>query len=810
MKEIRSLTVSMELIERLRPLICCADTDEICKDDGFCGTDQGEWPHVQNGIAKTRLTYPQDENKPSVPDVPGFCADYLSWYSRTNCGALAKDIARSIPSPGKCPTSADAKEYMDRIVSQVPRYKRRAIEAVLKEHFDEVVNPAQQQCEMYEKNAYSLSAMLAERCGIMYDTDEDGNLKLNEDRADGLMNIAGFCRQVEAAEAERVNWKTFGGGGAAAAGGVGLAYYLSKILKAVKGVRDIDENTAGAARGLKRFFSYSLPNLGRSIKYALSFKWLRGEKPPDDIPDPTAKPADVEQSQQRIEIHLHQNGKIVQPGEPGAEHVEGDGLEGVPPSPDVVMAQFANLLNSRRYSREGEIFAGLSDAAQRYMAHNIVDAWNMEPSSTKQLFLKDDSRLLHGKMPIGYLFKYSRKYLTPEMIPIIEVSAEDWSKTGQLQSELLRELATKDALRPNIDDVYRQLIYDDRYSRADSAVQEYLARKAIALWEAMLQGERKRFMSESDKPYGGALPTGFVRFFRKKMIGNTREIKDHAVVFLQILNEVPELAGISFSIVDRRVGLLLRAWGMLSQGVRSAFWIQDGFKRLPHGQSELPSTFIEHMSPALKIGVVPRQTILPTDEPWKPEDSPPFSYRGFDLRELMSRVVELEERAAYYPTLLGQRARSIVDAWVSLAPSVRVRFVDDGTGDADSEADFLTKAGIPESFMRMWHAASPGIGLGSREADIDRDGATATAPGEIGVDSKGEGKEGRRRFGGVASSAKSSGEEADEAARTHAAKAEALIDGAKVMTGGETAASSSSAAVSAPPAVSGKVVSSGK
>lgn len=801
MKEIRSLTVSMELIERLRPLICCSDTEEICRDDGFCGSSQEEWPLVPNGVAKTRLTYPEDEKKPSIPDVQSFCSDYLSWYAKTNCGALAKDIARSINAQGSCPASAEAKEYMNRIARRVPRQERDGVERLLKEQQAKVIDPMRQQCEAYEKNAYSLQVMLSERCGIMYDKDEDGNLRLNGDRADGLGDIAAFCQQVEFAEAEKISWKSFGGGGAATAGGFGLLYYASKILKALKGVKDIDESTVGAARGLKRFFSFSLPNLGRSLGYAFSLKWLRGEKPPPEIPDPTA-PAQAADAKQKIEIHLHQNGQVSSaaeaPNGPLADGAAAFVADDVSPSPDVVVAQFANLLQSKRYSKDGERFAGLSENAQRYLASDIIDKWNHEATAIRQLFIKDDSRPLYGKIPIGYLLKFSRRYLKPEMLPLIEVSAKDWAKTGQLKSSPLPDSADAGNFSPTIDDVYRQLIYDDRYARASSSVQEYLARKAIAQWEEFPRPDRNRFISEKDRPDDGALPRGFIRFFRKKMLGQPKELELQAATFLQILHEVPELAGISFSIIDRRATLLINAWGVLSDAVQEAFWIQDGFMRLPHEAGELPSTFLQHMGPALKVGVLPRQTILPTNEPWKPEDSPPFSYRSFDLRAVMSAIVSIDENAAYYPTLLGQRARSMVDAWVGLAPGIRSRFADKRSGDLQAELSSPSETHIPGNFIALWYSASPGIGFGSREAEADREETYSTAPGAIGKDSEVATSK-AKKLGGIIKSGEASNADDEKSKTAHgmdAEKVDILISGAGAMTAGQT----STAAVPIAPA----------
>ena len=82
------------------------------------------------------------------------------------------------------------------------------------------------------------------------------------------------------------------------------------------------------------------------------------------------------------------------------------------------------------------------------------------------------------------------------------------------------------------------------------------------------------------------------------MIAHPRGLEHHATVFLQILSGVPELAGVSFQIIDRRTKLLVNAWRGLSDAVRGAFELQDGASRLPHDPKGIPATFIQHLRPA--------------------------------------------------------------------------------------------------------------------------------------------------------------------------------------------------------------------
>ena len=730
MKEIRSLTVSRELVERLRTLMCCSGSQESCRDDGFCGSDAGSWPVVPNGTPKTRMTYPEDDEKPSIPDVEGFCDAYMTWYTQSNCGALAKEIAQGLAVGGRCAVDADVEDFTARILKNVPRKNRADVEALLKQQYMWVVGPAVQQCLTYEERIRSLEQLLGERCEILYDRDEFDVMRFNEDRAEALGDIAGFCQQVQIDDNSGFNWKKYGGGSAVTAAGVGALYYLGKTLRGLyrflRGVKEIDESTAGAARGLKRFFSYSLPNLGRSIAYVLSGGWMHGKKPPRDLPDPTAtKPATTT-------------------GTSNGAAVTAD------PRVDVVVVQLRNLTQSKRYAKEGERFVSLSEPAQRSLAATVIDQWNRETEEKQKLYLEDDARPLAGKIPIGYLIKFAKRYLKPEMLPLIEASAGQSAPMGILPASLAADAAAPSPVQPTVDGVYRQLVHDDRYNRAGPAVQEYLARQAIAKWEELAPDAKASFRPE-ETPFDGALPQHFIRFFRKKMIAHPRGLEQHATVFLQILSGVPELAGVSFQIIDRRTKLLVNAWRGLSDAVRGAFELQDGASRLPHDPKGIPATFIQHLRPALKVGVLPRDTLLPADQPWEPEDSAPFPHMGFDLRMVMSELVRRDAQAAYYPVQLGRRARSIVEAWVALTPAIRARFMEQAVPGEIPPPLLIAQAWIPESYISLWYMVSPGIGLTSREPDADRETTPATARAVMGREDDDEGS-GSTPKGGAAGS----------------------------------------------------------
>ena len=721
MKEIQSLTVSKELVERLRTLMCCSGSQESCRDDGFCGSEPQSWPVIPNGTIKTRMTYPEDEAKPSIPDVPGFCDAYIQWYTQSNCGALAKEIAQGLAVGGRCPVDADVRDFTERILKSVPRRNRTDVEMLLRQQYASVVEPAQQQCLAYEGRIHALEQTLAERCEILYDKDADNIMRFNEDRAEALGDIAGFCQQVQIDDGGGITWKKIGGGGAAV-GGVGLAIFsLKKLIGLLRGVKEIDESTAGAARGIRRFFSYSLPSLGRAITYALSFGWLRGKKPPPELKDPTEpKAASAAAAPERADLET---------------------VEIVTPHADVVLEQFRSLVESTTMATEGRRFVGLPESAQRYLATAIIDKWNRETEEKRRFFIKDDSRLVFGKIPIGYLRQYARQYLKPEMLPIIRTAAEKWAQTGEITAKLPADASPVLKIRPTVDGVYRQLIHDSSYDSVGTAAQEYLARQAIARWED-LTAEAKASFHPEETPAEDALPKHFIRFFRKRMIPNQKgaeprkavlfRFEQHAVVFLQILNGIPELAGAPFSILDRRTTLLVKAWMDLPEAVRKAFELQDGATRLPRNPKELPASFIQHLRPALEVGVLPRDTLLPTSEPWEPEDSAPFPYLEFDLRMVMSALVHRDEQAAFYPTQLGKRARSIVEAWVALAPAIRTRFMEQALAGEFPPPQLIRATWIPESYISLWYMVSPGIGITSRDPDADHEATPATARAVMG------------------------------------------------------------------------------
>ena len=152
MTESRSLTVDKGLIERLQPRICCSESMATCRDDEFCASRPEEWQGVsmwsfiqsliegkkETAPPKVRLLYPEDDDVPSLPGPVEFCSAYMSWYTRTGCGALAKEIANSLEGVNHCLLSSNFDDVINRVLKKVPRRQRRRVERALRESLTKV------------------------------------------------------------------------------------------------------------------------------------------------------------------------------------------------------------------------------------------------------------------------------------------------------------------------------------------------------------------------------------------------------------------------------------------------------------------------------------------------------------------------------------------------------------------------------------------------------------------------------------------------------------------------------------------------
>ena len=283
MTESRSLTVDKGLIERLQPRICCSESMATCRDDEFCASRPEEWQGVsmwsfiqsliegkkETAPPKVRLLYPEDDDVPSLPGPVEFCSAYMSWYTRTGCGALAKEIANSLEGVNHCLLSSNFDDVINRVLKKVPRRQRRRVERALRESLTKYVEPYISQCDRMSLDVQAIQEAMLESCAIMYDETDSGST-FNPERADDLHNIATFCQGIQEAEQKRFHWKTFFTGGGIAAG-LGFVAWLA--LKIIKGLFKADTklyqaNTVfdSATYWAKRLFVVSLPNFFKVMK----------------------------------------------------------------------------------------------------------------------------------------------------------------------------------------------------------------------------------------------------------------------------------------------------------------------------------------------------------------------------------------------------------------------------------------------------------------------------------------------------------------------------------------------------------------
>lgn len=726
MSDVRSLTVNRPLVERLQPAICCSGTQETCRDDDFCSSNASTWPRLNNGNERTRLTYPADSEKPSIPGVPSFCNAYLDWYTKTNCGPLAKDIAMGMASPGHCTASVNPQAYIDRILKQVAPENRPLLEPILTEEMKGYALPASQSCLEQERIVAKLRQTLENRCFILYD-DAPGGKRFNPDRAEDLNNLAEFCQAVGTSEQRRPHWKDFFKGGGAVAGVLGVLYALylggKAIIRISRGVSDAERALNYGSKGLKNFFGVTLQNFGRSMKYIFGFGWLRGKAPPPDVVAPPPEVLGGPPAGAADGV-----GGSPPPDPAGAHPAE---RPEVIPHPDVVRAQFANLSGSEHHSKEGTRFQLLSDLAQRYLSHHIIDLWEKETPERQRFFIGDDSRLTEAKLPIGFLLQEARRLLAEDMLPVIEASARAWEGRIRAGAPVRRFQLLALTVEPSLDEVQHQLITDPRYSRLGLEGRKYIARKIIAKWESLGDEERFSFTSPQDRLDSSALPLSFIRFFRKKELHDLRAIEHQGRAFMQLLRDAPELSPSPFPLIDARARGLRSAWGMLPTSIQGAFAALDPQEGRTSTPLAFPHAFVGHMRRTLWRGASPRPALPPAPEPWNIDDAEQHFIEGYDLREVMEAIALLNGPLRYYPAFLKSRAQTILDGWLDLNEGLRALFLQHEIVDGGADATSLSsmEPHVPALYVRLWHEMASGVGTAPRHAlDIPADGPEEALP----------------------------------------------------------------------------------
>lgn len=737
MTEPQSLTIDRALIERLQPRICCSQSQATCRDDEFCSSIASEWETVENGAEKVRLQYPEESERPGIPATAEFCGAYMSWYTETGCGALAKEIADRFHSLPACPTAADVDALVKKVRRFTYRSRRNQVEEMIRRGAEEFLEPHRQQCIDRQAQIAAIEETMQRRCDIMYDASAGGGPIFNTERAEDLNTIAQFCTGVQEAEQRRFSWRTFAGGGGAVGGAWLLTKFVKMLLNAGKYISWAGTGLDTINKGTRHLFHVSLPNFARTMKYYFSFGPSRGIPPPKLITD-----EDVEEEAKAAEAAKKGKGVAEENGSgtPAQRRVTSEyraatGETAIEPHPAVIRTQLANLTGSERYAEEGALFANTDDITQSYLIDLATREWYDVDLEEQVRLVAKDSRYTDGKIPIDFLLSFVRRYLNHKMMPVVEASAKVWGERGAQITGPREGVAAPEEFRPRLVEIRRQLMHDVKFSRAPSYTQDYAAKLALLHWQQLNRDEQEWLIDRRDQPDMGVLPQQYIRAFRKRAFREMETIEQLAIIVGQLERKVPTLAKMPFEIRNARARLLLRTWRRTPVEIRSALEALDDEVRAQSHHWLLSPSFLRIMEPLLAIGVRPRNALHRANEAWRYEIAPELRYRSIDLNWVMGTIVTVNEELAFYPDILEQRARKAVDGWQTLPDELRAPFL--ATSPSEQAAD-----GIPQGYIALFAHAAAGIDPRS----IAAEGEEGTEEG-IPTD---DGEDGRRGGGGAA------------------------------------------------------------
>jgi hypothetical protein len=732
MSDLQPLVVEKDLVERLLPLICCSESKSTCIDNTFCSSKPESWPVIFNGKAMVRLEYP--ETKKSLPGVSGFGDAYMKWYGDSGCGGLAGDISDMLFTPSLYTLlfDADTGIFGPALAQSLDDAKKAG------------APPVGTDSNEAKRRLKKIQTALITQCSILFD-DVDGQPKFVPSRPEDLQALSAFFMHVH-----NINKGGDGGGsgwggviiGGGALGIIGAAIYIGyKVVKFIRmsknGLQDAGLIIKGFAdaieiisRATKKLFGVALPNLGRTIKYIVTFGWLRGKKPPEDIkeaplvnapaqPAATAPPAQA----------------------PSLEAVQ---LQDVKPHPDVVLAQLSSLVGSEHHPHEGERFRVLSDTAKVYLANLAIQRWAGEAAMKKAAYIVDDDRLTEGKLPVAFLFKFARQYLRNDSsVDIIESSARVWEVQQRSPQAQRTEPARSSEFHPTPIDVKRQLSSDEGFAKLSRETQDYAAMLAIAVWDHMDLNLKDGFVRVSDRPEYGALPQDFIRMFRKQDLRNKGAIVARAAIYAEMTRRFDYTAEYPFGIVDARIRQVINAWKALPASVRHAFK-ELPFEPSPDYDGPVALGFLEYLFKVISISTIPRLPVQLSAEPWSEVAAPAMNYQAYDVVKEMEAIAHITPKMRHYPELLRLRAKAAIDAWIILDPKVRGEFtMADFTQEMKKPAREPSGETLPLLFTHFIHNFSAGICThprlsgggkltGKPEEGTSADAADAAAPARQG------------------------------------------------------------------------------
>lgn len=750
MPEPKSLTTEKSLVVQLQPLICCSESQLTCMDNEFCSSSPADWPTIENGKTMVKMSYPEGENNETLQGIEGFCDAYIDWNMRTGCAGIAADMVKELSVKPRQPGMFSK--------------SKGGLFALFMSDADK--NQCTAQLSDAEGRLARSREIVAEKCGVMFN-EKNGQFEFDRRKAGDLKNIADLCLAANSdKESSGTGLWDFIKGGGVVSGIIFALWIFRKLVRisrtgmgamgdAAYITQGVSEMLRPVTRSLRHLFGVDVPNFLRAAGYIVTFGWLRGKKLPAEIPIP-AEPAVDPPIAAAANSETGMPNSTATPAEqpataneaaatprpsPPAAHAESD-AETPPaaaamhqPHPDVVLVQLEALAEMESYRREGKNFLALSSAARAYVADLAVTRWNAEPAGTKQIYTDEDTRLTEGKLPRQYLMRFAKQFLrSGSSLSILEASARRWSENGGHRIVEDRGGPVNPAdFAPRPVDVKRQMIPISDFAHATPEAQDYVVRMAISEWNMTSRETQADFISDSDTPEMGTLPTKFIRFFRRNSFRSMKEIETRARMFAIIETQVPEMIGRPFYYVDMRIQQIARAWSYLPNPIQHEFrQLASDLKDRRRGS--LPFVFAEYMMKAISIGTIARLPTNISSVPWKYEDSTPIPYQDYDVRNVMQNLSTLNKMFPHYPELLRSRATSVIDAWILLPQKIRDEFalIDDSKASQAAPIMGPVEENIPMSFVEFMHKSNTGIGTDGRKGIKGTRGGSSDGEDEFG------------------------------------------------------------------------------
>ncbi len=743
-----SLTIGKDFLERLKPIICCSESLQSCRDDEFCASNPADWPVISNGhdTEMTRLVYPGSDEKPSVPGITALSDAYLSWYSTSGCGTLASDIADLLPHAECHLHEVDAEKIIAQSLPLTARKRYRTAMKAFSKNISTSIEPMQSHCQNLEQNILAVHQSMQHSCNIMYECDEANTCTFDRKRAQDLADLSLLCEKVKEEEKKKYPWWSFGTGGGFGFGLGLIVWIIVKVIKAIstagnharaagRGAENFDQGISTFSRATRNFFGRTLPSLGRTLKYVFTLGWLRGQQPPKDpeleeAAQNAALPTTNPSSSTTILIRPGRSSSDTQMAafRPTDEDIHNT-LASINPRANVAFKQLAKLIHSDRYERRGERFIALPHLVQRYMSFFAVEQWKKQAPLDQYVMVIDDERPTEGKLPFGFIERFSEKYLKNEdMFDLLAESTKVWAAEYVIAPD---PVTVQDQLAQNI---FGKSLYEIE-TRAHTSAQtdartntgkwvtpktiEYAADKIIHLWSTLEVDDRQAFVDVAEEMADGALPFEFIRLFRRSRLRQLKDVEQRALVYHRLRERHSLLTQAPFHIVDARAERLLAIWQGISSELKSAFWKRNGKPSHAQHHRGIPDSFIDFLQTALGVGTDARLPLEASQTPWTNRDGHVDRHQGYDVARAMHQLTQLNSPLAYYPPILRQRAITAINAWLLLEDPIRATFFEVKRNGENAED--LAMGMLPFSFIALMNQVTQEVGTQPRPPLFDGD-----------------------------------------------------------------------------------------